>query len=46
LVGAAFVLAVLGFVAPASATIVDVTDWGTISFGYDQRGYLGSAAAI
>ena len=39
--GAAFVLAALGFLSPASAMVVEVTDWGTVAFGYDQTGIFG-----
>ena len=43
--GAAAVLAALGLASPASATLVDVTYWGTVFAGYDQTGVFGSPGA-
>jgi PEP-CTERM motif len=39
----AALIAILGFVSPASATIVQVTYWGTVSSGSDQTGIFGPA---
>jgi hypothetical protein len=41
--GAAAILAALGFAGPASAEIVSVTYWGTVTSGYDQTGVFGPA---
>jgi PEP-CTERM motif len=41
----ATLIAILGFVSPASAELVDVTYWGTVHDGYDQTGVFGPAGA-
>ena len=41
----AALIAILGFVSPASATLVDVTYWGTVHSGYDKTGVFGPAGA-
>jgi PEP-CTERM motif len=43
--GAAAIVAALGFAAPAAATLVGVTYWGTVFDGYDVTGVFGTAGA-